>query len=110
MKKTLLIALLLIAPVAVVAQTWSTVTGRVMNHDNQTVSNATVILFRAGDNFTRQTLSSDQGEYHFDGIKAGKYTIEVHKQGYRIQDSKLTVETGINPAPIEVHLEEVPGT
>src|SRR5262245_7613701 len=105
MRKTVFIALLLIAPLAAVAQKWSTVTGRVVNHDDRAVSNATVILFRPGDNFTRQTLSSDQGEYYFEGIPAGKYTVEVHKQGYRIHESKFTVETGVNPAPTEVHLE-----
>jgi hypothetical protein len=106
MKKTVVIAFLLIAPLALFAQKWSTVTGRIVDHDNQAVSRATVILARPGDNFTRQTLSSDDGEYYFEGIPAGKYTVEVHKQGYQIQESKFTVETGVNPRPVKVQLEE----
>jgi hypothetical protein len=110
MKKIVVIALLLIAPLAVFAQKWSTVTGRIVDHDNHAISRATIILVRPGDNFTRQTLSSDKGEYFFEGIPSGKYTVEVHKQGYRVQESKFTVETGINPTPVQVQLKvEEPG-
>jgi hypothetical protein len=105
MKKILFIVFVLFVPLLVLAQKWSTVTGRVVDPEIQAVAGATIILARPGDNFTRQTISNDNGEYSFERIPGGKYTVQVHKKGFRVKETTFTVQTGINPAPVEMQLE-----
>src|SRR2546421_4159729 len=80
----IMVALALITPSAVLAQTASTgiITGIVKNEKGEVVPNATVKAVNIGTNATREATTSGEGVYEISQLVPGTYRIEVEAQGF----------------------------
>jgi outer membrane receptor protein involved in Fe transport len=58
------------------------------------VSGATVKLRAAGSAFEQTASSNDAGEFVFDNIPIGEYTVDVQSSGFRTEEQKLTLGSG----------------
>jgi hypothetical protein len=63
--------------------TTSRVTGTVTDTSGAAVAGATVTLTNEANNVTLNATTSDNGEYVFDLIQPGMYTVAVEKQGFK---------------------------
>ncbi|MCI6676236.1 MAG: endo-alpha-N-acetylgalactosaminidase family protein [Clostridiales bacterium] len=63
-----------------------TVTGKVVDKDNNALAGAIVTL---GD---KSTTTGDDGTYTFDAVKSGEYTVTASKTGYTSSSTTVTVE------------------
>ena len=102
----LIVAMLLtIAPAARAQGSASRVTGVVQDASGAVVEGATVTLTNEGTNVPLTTQTTSTGNYVFDSVQVGSYTVTVERQGF-----KKFVSTGnpvnINqPATVNVTLE-----
>ena len=68
---------------SVVAQsTFGSIRGTVQDTTGAVIPGATVIIHSLDENFERQAISSDSGEFVFENIKAGHYRLTVHHDGF----------------------------
>jgi hypothetical protein len=85
--------------------TTSRVTGTVTDGAGAPVPGATVTLTNDGTGVSLTTTTSNEGNYVFDLIQAGSYTVAVEKQGFkRLVSARNTVLINI-PATVNVTLE-----
>src|SRR5260370_14681065 len=78
MKRILCLPLLLVASIAGLAQgTTSRIAGVVTDASGALVAGASVTAIREGTNATYITTSGSKGEYVFDRLQIGNYTIRV---------------------------------
>src|SRR5687768_4869738 len=63
--------------------TTSRVTGTVTDGAGAAVPGATVTLTNDGTNASMTTTTSDSGDYIFDLIQPGNYTVSVEKAGFK---------------------------
>ncbi|HYX43284.1 MAG TPA: carboxypeptidase-like regulatory domain-containing protein, partial [Pyrinomonadaceae bacterium] len=80
----IMVALALITPSAVLAQTANTgiITGVVKNEKGEVVPNATVRAVNIGTNATREATTSGEGVYEISQLVPGTYRVEVEAQGF----------------------------
>ena len=103
-----LATVVLLSSVPAVAQTESTLSGRLLNSlSGDPIAGATVQL----DELKRQTTSGQDGRFMFENVPLGTYHLSVHSQGYSTRRTETTVGTvpatmAINVDP-ELHFEEV---
>jgi hypothetical protein len=92
--------------ISVAAQgTTSRVTGAVTDSTGAAVAGATVTLTNEATNASLTTETNDSGDYVFDLIQPGNYTVSVEKGGFKkFVTSKNNVQVNI-PATINVVLE-----
>jgi len=90
--------------------------GRIVDNENKPVPFAAVILNVAKTGLTRGTSTSDKGEFRFDGLEAGKYSVTVRRVGFEQQSRKLELTIGqttsvsftLVPRDVETEQLEVP--
>src|SRR5215831_355734 len=95
MKRNLLIAtVVLLSSIAATAQTGTSISGRVPDERNESVSEAEVSLSsRSGAQLV--IVTDNNGAYTFKGIAAGEYVVEVKAKGFAVFTSKpLRVNRG----------------
>src|SRR6267142_5236043 len=95
---TILTALLVVSLVSTVPRANASILGSVRGliHDPQhrPVSGAKVKLQAAGSAFEQTAKSNDAGEFVFDNIPIGEYTVDVQSSGFRTEEQKLTLGSG----------------
>jgi hypothetical protein len=96
------LGLLLAVGGVALATVFATVRGIVHDQQHRPISGVEVVLKAVHSEFTQATQSDPNGDFHFDSIPVGEYTVAVTKVGFASQDQKLTVLSGT--API-VHIE-----
>ena len=99
------IALLLVAVFSVcpaLANIFGTVRGIVHDAQHRPVPGSTAVLKAENSHFTQTTQSDAEGEFHFDNVPLGQYSVTVSKDGFAPQQQRITVLSGT--API-LHLE-----
>jgi thiol-disulfide isomerase/thioredoxin len=90
--------------------------GRIVDDENKPVPFAAIILNVAKTGLTRGTSTSDKGEFRFDGLEAGKYSVSVRRVGFEQQSRKLELMIGqttsvsftLVPRDVETEPLEVP--
>ena len=90
--------------------------GKIVDDENKPVPFAAVILNVAKTGLTRGTSTSDKGEFRFDGLEAGKYSVTVRRVGFEQQSRKLELTIGqttsvsftLVPRDVETEQLEVP--
>jgi hypothetical protein len=85
--------------------TTSRVTGTVTDVSGAAVAGATVTLTNEGTNVSFTTQTSDDGNYTFDLVQPGNYTIAVERQGFKRFVSTKNVVLINQPATVNVTLE-----
>jgi hypothetical protein len=68
--------------------------GTVRDASQSVVSGAKVTLRNVDTNVEREAATNEQGAYSFPGLRAGRYTIETDKQGFRTATTDLDLRTG----------------
>jgi len=84
MCKHLLVAILILCPIATYAQsTFGTVLGSVKDNSGAIVPKATVRLTDTDENKSRETTTNGNGDYEFVNTKDGHYKLEVSSPGFQ---------------------------
>ena len=95
--------------VPLAAQQGASVSGRLVDSvTSQPIAGATVQI----DELRRQTTSSQDGSFRFEGVPSGSYHLSVRTSGYSSRRTEIAVD-GAGPSPIELavdpelHFQEV---
>lgn len=78
-----LLSVLLFSSVAFSQQSTSSVRGTVRDPQGNVVSGATATISNPATNFSRTTTSNDSGQYAFESIQPGSYTLEFEAKGFK---------------------------
>ena len=97
----LLAALLFLGGTAL-ATIFGTVRGIVHDPQHRPVTNAQVTLQARKSAYTQTVQTDDEGEFHFDAVPLGEYSVKVEQTGFETSEQNFTVISGT--API-LHLE-----
>ncbi len=92
--KKVLIAGLLLSSLTAVATIFGTVGGLIHDPQHRPVQGAQVTLRAANSGWTKSITSSDAGEFHFDTVPLGEYTVTVELQGFATEIQKLVLGSG----------------
>jgi outer membrane receptor protein involved in Fe transport len=87
---------LLIASLAL-ATVFGTVRGIVHDPQHRPVSDAKVVLKARNSEYIQTTQTDANGEFHFDTVPLGEYTITVSQANFATQEQSLTVLSGTAP-------------
>jgi hypothetical protein len=93
------------SPSAVMAQSQS-LSGGVKDIGGTPVADATVNIVGPGG-FARSTTTDEDGEYRFDGVPVGEFTLTVKAEGLAEDSAKVTVEANEQKAIPEFSLKLV---
>ena len=73
----------------------SSITGIVSNDNGEALSGAVITLTSEASGEVLSQLTSDQGEFRFDGLDARTYVVEIRAQGYELaRHSELILQQG----------------
>ncbi len=106
LKATMLMAFMLSTCLCVFGQgTTSRVTGTVTDNTGAVVAGATVTLTNEATNVSLTTTTSSTGQYVFDLIQAGRYSVTVERDGFKKFVSTRNNVLINQPATVNVSLE-----
>jgi hypothetical protein len=100
-----LVAALCLTTAAHAQGTASRVTGVVLDPAGAIVPGATVTLTNEGTKVSFTTQTTSTGQYVFDSVQVGTYTVEVEKQGFKKFVSNNNPVNVNQPATVDVRLE-----
>src|SRR6266849_571018 len=92
-KRTLLLGLL-VTSLTAFATIFGTVSGLIHDPQHRPVQGAQVTLRAANSAWTKSITSTDSGEFHFDGVPLGEYSVKVELQGFAAEEQKLVLSSG----------------
>jgi len=114
-------ALLLLASLSAQAQFNASLSGTVLDPTQAVIPGATVILTNDGTKATQTVVSGDAGNYQFNELAPGTYTVKVSAKGFQQstvsnvavaaetpRSLNLTMETGAETQSITVNADLVP--
>src|SRR5579871_6810872 len=84
------------------ATIFGTVRGIVHDPQHRPVTNAQVTLQARKSAYTQTVQTDDEGQFHFDAVPLGEYSVKVEQTGFEAGEQNITVLSGT--API-LHLE-----
>jgi outer membrane receptor protein involved in Fe transport len=76
---------------------FGTVRGIVHDPQHRPVADAQVTLKAKASDFSQTVTTDANGEFHFDAVPLGVYTVEVSQTGFTSQQQELTVLSGTAP-------------
>ena len=91
---TLVLVGLLLSSLTASATIFGTVSGLIHDPQHRPVQGAQVTLRAANSAWTKSTTSNDSGEFHFDGVPLGEYTVTVEFAGFAAEEQKLVLSSG----------------
>jgi hypothetical protein len=98
----ILVLILSLCASTALATVFGTVRGIVHDPQHRPIAGATVVLKAADSDFSKTTASDAQGEFTFDAVPAGSYSITVSSPGFATQEEPFTILSGASPT---LHLE-----
>ena len=106
MRNFLLLSILFttISSFTVFAQDPSAIKGKVVNSDNDAISEATVVL----DEVDKKSVTDSNGAFSFDAVDFGSYTLIISSTGYKPKSVKINFDGRTDP--ITVKLEQMTAT
>jgi outer membrane cobalamin receptor len=93
----ILLGLWCVAAGILLATVLATLRGIVHDPQHRPIASAEVVLKAVNSEFTKTTASDVNGDFAFDSIPVGEYTITATKAGFDAQERKLTVLSGTAP-------------
>jgi outer membrane receptor protein involved in Fe transport len=85
---------------------FGTVRGIVHDPQHRPVINATVTLQARKSAYTQTIQTDDEGQFHFDAVPLGEYSVTVAQSGFASVQQNVTVLSGTAPIlHLELHLE-----
>ena len=93
----LFIASLFLIAGAAFATVFGTVRGIVHDMQHRPMADVTVVLKAKNSDYAQTTQSDVNGDFHFDAVPLGEYTITVSEANFAVQEQSLTVLSGTAP-------------
>jgi hypothetical protein len=87
----------LVFAAGVFATVFGTVRGIVHDPQHRPIPGVEVVLKAEDSEYTQNTKTNADGEFHFDAVPLGEYTVRVEKAGFAAQEQKLAVLSGTAP-------------
>jgi hypothetical protein len=85
---------LLLSSLAAFATIFGTVSGLIHDPQHRPVQGAQLTLGAANSAWTKSVTSDESGEFHFEAVPLGEYTVKVELAGFASQEEKLVVSSG----------------
>jgi outer membrane receptor protein involved in Fe transport len=92
-KKTFLLGFLL-SSLTAFATIFGTVGGLIHDPQHRPVQGAQMTLHASNSSWTKSVISTDAGEFHFDAVPLGEYSVTVELQGFAREEQKVVVASG----------------
>jgi Carboxypeptidase regulatory-like domain/TonB-dependent Receptor Plug Domain len=89
--RTALLTLTLIVPRVTAAQNTGTLAGTVVDNQNQVIPGATVLLINERTADSRSTTSGPRGQFAFQAVPPGSYTVKIELTGFRTLERRNNV-------------------
>src|SRR2546430_17670078 len=89
----LLLGILLLA-IAASATIFGSVRGLIHDPQHRPVQGSQVVIRAAASDWTQTTASDNSGEFHFDTVPLGAYTVTVDVPGFAPQEQRLVLTSG----------------
>src|SRR6476620_904471 len=93
-KGTSVFVALLLSSLAAYATIFGTVSGLIHDPQHRPVQGAQVTLRAAHSAWTTSVRSNDSGEFRFDSVPLGEYTVTVELAGFAAEEQKLVLSSG----------------
>ena len=93
----LFVASLFLIAGAAFATVFGTVRGIVHDMQHRPMADVTVVLKAKNSDYAQTTQSDVNGDFHFDAVPLGEYTITVSQANFAAQEQSLTVLSGTAP-------------
>ena len=87
-------AAFLLLGAAAFATVFGTVRGIVHDPQHRPVSGSEVVLKAKSSDYTQKTQTDANGEFHFDAVPLGEYTVTVTDASFAGQEQRVTVLSG----------------
>src|SRR5258705_6143618 len=96
MRRTLarLCGLLLLVSASLSATIFSSITGLIHDPQHRPVQAAKVKVWANNSNWSQTTTSDASGQFRFDSVPLGTYTVEVDSEGFTPQTQQFTLGSG----------------
>jgi len=99
-------ALLFLLTIPALATIFGTVRGIVHDPQHRPVTTATVTLQAKGSAYNQTSQTDDEGQFHFDAVPLGEYSVTVSQSGFETTRQDVTVLSGTAPIlHLELHIE-----
>src|SRR5882762_9315937 len=85
---------LLFSSLTAFATIFGTISGLIHDPEHRPVQGAQVTLRAANSAWTKSVISTDSGEFHFDAVPLGEYSVTVELQGFSPAQQKLILSSG----------------
>jgi len=92
-----LLVVALVSASGMFATVFGTVRGIVHDPQHRPIPGITVVLKAENSDYTQTTQTDADGEYYFDAVPLGQYTVTITKEGFAPQDQRITVLSGTAP-------------
>ena len=86
--------ILLLFSVTLRASIFGTITGLIHDPQHRPVQGAKVRIWSNSSAWTQTATSDDSGQFRFDNLPLGSYTVEVQATGFAAQTQQLTLTSG----------------
>ena len=90
-KRALVLAGLLSSSLFAFATIFGTVSGLIHDPQHRPVQGAQVTLHAANSAWTKSVSSNDSGEFRFDSVPLGEYSLTVELAGFDMEEKKLVL-------------------
>src|SRR5437763_17056465 len=87
----LVAGLLLFISATLSATIFSSITGLIHDPQHRPVEGAKVKIWANHSNWAQNAISDGSGQFRFDNLPLGTYTVQVEAQGFAAQTQQLTV-------------------
>lgn len=92
-----LFVIFLFSDIAVLATVFGTVRGIAHDPQHRPVPNMTVLLKAKDSEYTQTAQTDVEGQFHFDAVPLGEYTVTVSHVDFAAQQQSVTVFSGSAP-------------
>jgi outer membrane cobalamin receptor len=92
--RALVLVGLLLTSLTALATIFGAVSGLIHDPQHRPVKGAQITLRAASSSWTKSVTSDDAGEFHFDTVPLGEYTVTVELAGFAPQEQKLALSSG----------------
>ena len=76
------------------ASIFGTITGLIHDPQHRPVQSAKVRIWANSSNWKQETSSDESGQFRFDNLPLGSYTVEVQAEGFAARTQQLTLASG----------------
>jgi outer membrane cobalamin receptor len=97
LRSSLLFAGALLIAGSAYATVFGTVRGIIHDTQHRPIADAAVTLKAAASDYTQSTQTNTDGDFHFDAVPLGEYTVTVSKAGFAAHQARITVLSGSAP-------------